>query len=77
MRGAGHVASVGAEIGAYEVSMGISEWNGPPGRPRCRWENNIINLKELGWKGVDWIKLAQDRDNWQAVVNTAVELRIL
>jgi hypothetical protein len=42
----------------------------PLGRPRCIWEHNInIDLKEIGWEGVDWIHLAQDRDHWWAHVN--------
>jgi hypothetical protein len=35
-----------------------------------------MDLREIGWKGVDWMHLAQDRVQWQAVVNTVVELRI-
>jgi len=35
-----------------------------------RWEDNIrMDLRETGWKGVDWMHLAQDRDKWQALVN--------
>jgi hypothetical protein len=42
----------------------------PLGRPTHRWEDNIrMDLRERGWKGVDWIHLAQDRDQWQAPVN--------
>jgi hypothetical protein len=40
------------------------------GRPRRRWEDNIrMNLREIGWGGMDWIVLAQDRDQWRALVN--------
>jgi ribosome biogenesis protein Nip4 len=46
-------------------------------RPRRRWEDNIrMDLRAIGWEGVDWIHLAQDRDRWQAVVNTAMNLRV-
>jgi len=39
------------------------------GRPGCRWEDNFkLDLMEVGWEGVDWIHLAQDRDQWQAFV---------
>jgi hypothetical protein len=39
------------------------ERNRPLGRPRCRWQDNIrMDLREIGWEGVDWINLAQDRD---------------
>jgi hypothetical protein len=45
--------------------------------PRHRWENNIkMDLKEIGWGGRDWIDLAQDRDQWRALVNTAMNLRV-
>ena len=45
----------------------------PLGRPRRSWEDNInINLKEIGLVGMGWINLAQDRDKWQAVLNTAI-----
>jgi hypothetical protein len=50
---------------------GKPEEKGPPGRPRCRWEDNIkTDLREIGWVGMDWINLAQDRDQWKALVNT-------
>jgi hypothetical protein len=49
----------------------------PPGRPRRRWVDNIkIDLREIGWDGMDWIKLAQDRDQWRALVNMAMNLQI-
>jgi hypothetical protein len=47
------------------------------GRPRLRWKNNIVmELREIGWKSVYWIHLVLDRDQWQAVVNTAMNLRV-
>jgi hypothetical protein len=43
----------------------------------CRWVENIkIHLREIGWEGRDWIDLAQDRDQWRALVNTAMNLRV-
>jgi hypothetical protein len=49
----------------------------PLGRPRLGWEGNIrIDLREIGWGGMDWIDLAQDRDQWRALVNTAMKLRV-
>jgi hypothetical protein len=39
------------------------------GRRRRRWKDNIrMDLREVGWKGVDWIHIYQDRDQWQALV---------
>jgi len=50
----------------------------PLGRPRSRWEDNIkMDLEEVGWEGVDWIHLAQDRDQWRDLVNTVMNLRLL
>jgi hypothetical protein len=47
------------------ILVGKFEWKRPRGRPRHRWQDNIrMNLKEIGWKRVDWIHLAQDRDHW-------------
>jgi hypothetical protein len=49
----------------------------PLGRPRCRWVYNIkIDLREIRWGGVDWIDLAQDRDQWKALVNAVMNLQV-
>jgi hypothetical protein len=48
----------------------------PLGRPRRRWEDNIkMDLQDVGW-GMDWIRLAQDRDRWRALVNAVMNLRV-
>jgi hypothetical protein len=39
-------------------------------------DNNKIGLREIGWDGVDWINLAQDREQWRALVNTVMNLRV-
>jgi hypothetical protein len=54
----------GAEGNAYRVLVGNSEVKRPLGRPRSWWENIKINLRETGWSAMDWIHLAQDRDQW-------------
>jgi hypothetical protein len=47
------------------------------GRPRCRWVDNIkMNLRERGWGDMDWIDLIEDRDQWRALVNTVMNLRV-
>jgi hypothetical protein len=47
------------------------------GRPSCRLEYNIrMDLREIVWKGMDLIYLAQDRDQWQVVVNTMTKVRV-
>jgi hypothetical protein len=49
----------------------------PLGRPRRRWVDNIkIDLREIGWGGMDWIDVAQDRDQWWTVVKTVMNRRI-
>jgi hypothetical protein len=57
--------------------VGKPEGKRPLGRPRRRWVDNIeMDLREIGWVGVDWIDLAQDRDQWRALVNTVMNLRV-
>jgi hypothetical protein len=57
--------------------VGRTEGKRPLGRPRRRWEDNIkMDLREIGIDGVKWIRLAQDRVQWRAFVNTAMNLRI-
>jgi hypothetical protein len=60
---------------AYRILVGNPEGKRPLGRPRRRWVDNIkINLREIGWVGMDWIDLAQDRDQWRALVNAVMDL---
>jgi hypothetical protein len=52
---------------AYRILVGKPEGKRPLGRQRSRWVDNIkIDLIEIGWDGMDWIDLAQDRDKWRA-----------
>jgi hypothetical protein len=54
---------MGEERKMYKVLMGKPEGKRPLGRPRCRWRDGIrMDLREIGLGGVDWIRLAQDRD---------------
>jgi hypothetical protein len=77
MRWAGHVARIGEKTSAYRILVGKPGGKRPLGRPRSRWEDNIrINLRELGWGGMEWINLAQDRDQWRALVNTVINVRV-
>jgi hypothetical protein len=56
---------------------GKPERKRPLGRPRRRLVDNIkMDLREIGWDGVDWIELAQDRDQWRTLVDTMVNLRV-
>jgi hypothetical protein len=57
--------------------VGKPEGKKPPRRPRCRWEDNIkMDLRKIGWGGMDWIDLAQDRAQWRALVSTVMNLRV-
>jgi hypothetical protein len=78
MRWAGHVACMGEDRKVYKVLVGKPEGKSPLGRPWCRWEYGIrMDLREIGLGGVDWIRLAQDRDRWRAVVSEVMNLRVL
>jgi hypothetical protein len=78
MRWAGHVARIGEESKVYRVLVGKPEGKRPRGRPRRRWEDGVrMDLMEIGWGNVDWIQLAQDKDRWRALINTAMNLRVL
>jgi hypothetical protein len=69
---------MGRERKVYRVLVGKPEGKRPLGRPRHRWEDGIrIDLREIGLGGVDWIRLAQDRDRWLAVVSAVMNLRVL
>jgi hypothetical protein len=57
--------------------VGKPEGKRPLGRPRRRWVDSIkIHLREIGWDGVDWITVAQDREQWRALVNMVMNLRV-
>jgi hypothetical protein len=67
---------MGTKRNAYRILLGKREGNRPLGRPRRRWVDNItVDLGEIEWDGMDWIDVAQDRDQWRALVNTVMNLR--
>jgi hypothetical protein len=66
---------MGEKRNAYRILVGKPEGKRSLGRPRCRWVDNIkIDLREIGWVGMDWIDLAQDWDHWRALVSTVMDL---
>jgi hypothetical protein len=68
---------MGETMYAYRILVGKPEGKRPLGRPRRRWVDNIkMDLREIEWDSVDWIELAQDRDQWKALVNTVMNLRV-
>jgi hypothetical protein len=65
----------GEKRNVYRLLVGKPEGKRPLGRPRRRWMDNIkIDLLEIGWGGVNWIGLAQDRYSWRALVNAVMNL---
>jgi hypothetical protein len=62
---------------AYRLLVGKPEGKRPLEGPRRRWVDNItMDLGEIGWGGVDWTGLAQDRDKWRALVKVVMNLRV-
>ena len=61
----------------YRVLVEKPEGKRPLGRPRTRWEDNIMmDLQEVGCGGMDWFELAQDRDRWRALMNAVMNFRV-
>jgi hypothetical protein len=69
---------MGETRNAYRILVGKPEGKRPLGRPRRRWVDNIkMDLEEINRDGRDWIELAQDRDQWRALlVNTVMNHRV-
>jgi hypothetical protein len=75
MRWIRHVARMGRN--SYRILVGKPEGKRPLGRTKRRWKDNIIKyLREIGWDSMDWIDLAQDRDQWGALVNMVMNLLV-
>ena len=71
------VARMGKRRSVHRILVGKPEGKIPLGRYRRRWDDNIkMELLEVGCGGMDWIKLAQDRERWRALVNAVMNLRV-
>jgi hypothetical protein len=69
---------MGAMRNAYSILVVKPEGKRPLGRPRRRWEDNIrMDLKKKERESVNWIHLAQDSDQWWALVNTVMNFRVI
>jgi hypothetical protein len=77
MKLAGHVALMGEKWNACRILVAMPEEKRLPERFRCQWKDNVnVDLREIKCVGMDWINLAQDRDQWRAVVNTMMKLLV-
>jgi hypothetical protein len=74
----GRVCSTnGEKRNSYRILAGKPEGKRPLGGPRRRWVDSIkIDLREIGLGGMDWIDLAQDTDQWRALVNAVMNVRV-
>jgi hypothetical protein len=76
IRWTGHVARMGERRSRCRVLVGRPEWKRTVARHRIRWGDNIkLNFEEVGWRGMDWIDLAQDKDGCKALFIAVVNLR--
>jgi hypothetical protein len=67
----------GEKRNAYRILVGKPEGKRQLGKPRRKWVDNIkMDLRRIGWGGMNWIDLAQDRDQWRALVKTVMNLRV-
>jgi hypothetical protein len=73
----GECSTNGEKMNACKILVGKPEGKRPLGRLSRKWVDNIkMDLREIGWDGVDWIDMAQDRDQWRAFMNTVLNLRV-
>jgi hypothetical protein len=69
---------MGTKRNAYRLLVGKPDGKRPLGRPRSRWVDNIkMELRRIRWDAIEWIDLAEDREQWMALVNTVMNLLVL
>jgi hypothetical protein len=77
MKWAGYVERMGRRGMHIGYWWSIQKERRPLGRPRLRWVVNIkMDLREIRWDGMDWIDLVQNRDQWRALINAIMNLRV-
>jgi hypothetical protein len=77
MRWTGHVARTGRGRNIYRVLVGEPKGKRPLERAMCRWEDNIkMDLREVGIRGVNWMRLAQDKVHWQSFAIMVMDLQV-
>jgi hypothetical protein len=77
IRWVGHVARMGAKKNGFKILVGNPEGKRSLGIPRCRWEDNVkMDLREIGWGGMDQNDLALNRDWWRVPVNTVMKFLV-
>jgi hypothetical protein len=65
----------GGKMSSHRILVGKPDGKRLIGRPRSTWADNIkMDLREIGWDGVDWIDVAQDKDQWRALLKTVMNL---
>jgi hypothetical protein len=75
MRWTGHVTRMGKKRNTYRILVENPEGKRPLGRSRRKWVDSIkMDPRQVGWDGMDWIDLAQDRDQWRALMNAVMNL---
>jgi hypothetical protein len=73
----GACSTNGEKRNACRILVGKPKGSRPLLRPRHRWVNNIkMDLREIGWDGVDWIDVTQNRNEWWVLVNTVVKIQV-
>jgi hypothetical protein len=78
VRWVGHVARFRCVKNVYEILVGKPEDMSPLGRHRRKWEDNIrMDLGEIGCASVEWIRLAQDGNQWRTLLNTVMKFWVL
>jgi hypothetical protein len=73
----GERCSMHVKGSGYKISVGKAERRRPLGITSRTWEDNItMDIREIGWEVVDWLRVAQDRDQWRALIDMVMNLLV-